>query len=163
MRATSDSRDLHAGFTLIELLVVIAIAARATQTNPGLITRPLRSWKPLSARKGTAMSLASQALAILADLRDRVREVLRMNGGVVVERLSTAAFTTPPDLLPGDVISTGTPPGVGLGLDPPVFLKAGDVVECGIEKLGQQRQRIVGFLVQVLAQHVLGVTRAAFR
>jgi 2,4-diketo-3-deoxy-L-fuconate hydrolase len=46
-------------------------------------------------------------------------------------------------LLPGDVISTGTPPGVGLGLDPPVFLKAGDVVECGIEKLGQQRQRIV--------------------
>ena len=46
-------------------------------------------------------------------------------------------------LLPGDVISTGTPPGVGLGLDPPVYLKAGDVVECGIEKLGQQRQRIV--------------------
>jgi 2-keto-4-pentenoate hydratase/2-oxohepta-3-ene-1,7-dioic acid hydratase in catechol pathway len=46
-------------------------------------------------------------------------------------------------LLPGDVISTGTPPGVGLGLEPPVFLKAGDVVECGIEKLGEQRQRIV--------------------
>ncbi len=46
-------------------------------------------------------------------------------------------------LLPGDVISTGTPPGVGLGLDPPVYLKAGDVVECGIEGLGQQRQRIV--------------------
>jgi 2-keto-4-pentenoate hydratase/2-oxohepta-3-ene-1,7-dioic acid hydratase in catechol pathway len=45
-------------------------------------------------------------------------------------------------LLPGDVISTGTPPGVGLGLDPPVYLKAGDVVECGIEGLGQQRQRI---------------------
>jgi 2-keto-4-pentenoate hydratase/2-oxohepta-3-ene-1,7-dioic acid hydratase in catechol pathway len=46
-------------------------------------------------------------------------------------------------LLPGDVISTGTPPGVGLGFDPPVYLKAGDVVECGVEKLGQQRQRIV--------------------
>jgi 2-keto-4-pentenoate hydratase/2-oxohepta-3-ene-1,7-dioic acid hydratase in catechol pathway len=46
-------------------------------------------------------------------------------------------------LLPGDVISTGTPPGVGLGLDPPVYLKAGDVVECGIEGLGSQRQRIV--------------------
>jgi len=46
-------------------------------------------------------------------------------------------------LLPGDVISTGTPPGVGLGLDPPVYLKAGDVVECGIEGLGRQRQRIV--------------------
>jgi 2,4-didehydro-3-deoxy-L-rhamnonate hydrolase len=46
-------------------------------------------------------------------------------------------------LLPGDVISTGTPPGVGLGFDPPVFLKAGDVVELGIEGLGQQRQLVV--------------------
>jgi 2,4-diketo-3-deoxy-L-fuconate hydrolase len=46
-------------------------------------------------------------------------------------------------LLPGDVISTGTPSGVGLGLKPPVYLTAGDVVECGIEKLGRQRQRIV--------------------
>jgi 2-keto-4-pentenoate hydratase/2-oxohepta-3-ene-1,7-dioic acid hydratase in catechol pathway len=46
-------------------------------------------------------------------------------------------------LLPGDVISTGTPPGVGLGFQPPVFLKAGDVVELGIEGLGRQRQRVV--------------------
>lgn len=46
-------------------------------------------------------------------------------------------------LLPGDVISTGTPPGVGLGFDPPVFLKAGDVVELGIEGLGRQRQLVV--------------------
>lgn len=43
-------------------------------------------------------------------------------------------------LLPGDVISTGTPPGVGLGFKPPVFLKAGDVVELGIENLGEQKQ-----------------------
>ncbi len=46
-------------------------------------------------------------------------------------------------LLPGDVISTGTPAGVGLGFDPPVYLKAGDVVELGIDKLGRQRQRVV--------------------
>lgn len=46
-------------------------------------------------------------------------------------------------LLPGDVISTGTPAGVGMGFTPPVFLKAGDVVELGIEKLGRQRQRVV--------------------
>jgi 2,4-didehydro-3-deoxy-L-rhamnonate hydrolase len=46
-------------------------------------------------------------------------------------------------LLPGDVISTGTPAGVGLGFAPPVFLKAGDVVELGIEGLGRQRQRVV--------------------
>lgn len=43
-------------------------------------------------------------------------------------------------LLPGDIISTGTPPGVGLGMKPPVFLKNGDVVELGIEGLGTQKQ-----------------------
>ncbi|MDV7272167.1 fumarylacetoacetate hydrolase family protein [Thioclava sp. A2] len=43
-------------------------------------------------------------------------------------------------LHPGDIISTGTPPGVGLGFNPPRYLKAGDVVELGIEKLGTQRQ-----------------------
>lgn len=43
-------------------------------------------------------------------------------------------------LHPGDIISTGTPPGVGLGMKPPTFLKAGDVVELGIEGLGNQRQ-----------------------
>ncbi|MBZ9816313.1 fumarylacetoacetate hydrolase family protein [Mesorhizobium sp. CA7] len=43
-------------------------------------------------------------------------------------------------LHPGDIISTGTPPGVGLGMKPQVFLKPGDVVELGIEGLGQQKQ-----------------------
>lgn len=46
-------------------------------------------------------------------------------------------------LEPGDLIITGTPPGVGLGCKPPQFLKVGDVVELGIAGLGQQRQRIV--------------------
>jgi 2,4-diketo-3-deoxy-L-fuconate hydrolase len=44
-------------------------------------------------------------------------------------------------LLPGDVISTGTPPGVGLGQKPPLFLKPGDVVRLGIDGLGEQKQR----------------------
>lgn len=45
-------------------------------------------------------------------------------------------------LLPGDVISTGTPAGVGLGMEPPQFLTKGDVVELGIEGLGQASQRV---------------------
>jgi 2,4-didehydro-3-deoxy-L-rhamnonate hydrolase len=48
-------------------------------------------------------------------------------------------------LMPGDVISTGTPPGVGLGQKPPVYLKPGDVMELGIEGLGQQRQQTVAY------------------
>ena len=46
-------------------------------------------------------------------------------------------------LHPGDVISTGTPPGVGLGQKPPRYLKPGDVVELGVEGLGQQRQDVL--------------------
>jgi 2-keto-4-pentenoate hydratase/2-oxohepta-3-ene-1,7-dioic acid hydratase in catechol pathway len=46
-------------------------------------------------------------------------------------------------LEPGDLISTGTPPGVGLGMKPPQYLSAGDVVELEIEHLGRQRQRFV--------------------
>lgn len=46
-------------------------------------------------------------------------------------------------LHPGDIISTGTPPGVGLGMKPPRYLKAGDVVELGIQGLGEQKQQVI--------------------
>jgi 2-keto-4-pentenoate hydratase/2-oxohepta-3-ene-1,7-dioic acid hydratase in catechol pathway len=46
-------------------------------------------------------------------------------------------------LLPGDIITTGTPPGVGTGMKPPQFLNVGDVVTLGVEALGEQRQEIV--------------------
>jgi 2,4-didehydro-3-deoxy-L-rhamnonate hydrolase len=46
-------------------------------------------------------------------------------------------------LMPGDVISSGTPAGVGLGQHPPTYLRAGDVVELGIEGLGRQRQQVI--------------------
>jgi len=46
-------------------------------------------------------------------------------------------------LLPGDIITTGTPPGVGSGMKPPKFLNVGDVVTLGIEGLGEQRQEII--------------------
>ncbi|HEV2205934.1 MAG TPA: fumarylacetoacetate hydrolase family protein [Candidatus Acidoferrales bacterium] len=51
-------------------------------------------------------------------------------------------------LLPGDVISTGTPAGVGLGLKPPKYLQPGDVVELGIEGLGESRQQIVAWTMR---------------
>jgi 2,4-diketo-3-deoxy-L-fuconate hydrolase len=46
-------------------------------------------------------------------------------------------------LQPGDIISTGTPPGVGLGKKPPVFLRAGNVIRLGVDGLGEQQQRVV--------------------
>ena len=48
-------------------------------------------------------------------------------------------------LLPGDIISTGTPAGVGLGFSPPVYLKAGDVVELGIDGLGTSKQTCIAY------------------
>jgi 2,4-diketo-3-deoxy-L-fuconate hydrolase len=48
-------------------------------------------------------------------------------------------------LLPGDVITTGTPPGVGMGRKPPLFLKAGDTMVLGVEGLGEQHQTVVPF------------------
>jgi 2-keto-4-pentenoate hydratase/2-oxohepta-3-ene-1,7-dioic acid hydratase in catechol pathway len=48
-------------------------------------------------------------------------------------------------LMPGDIITTGTPPGVGMGMKPPQYLKAGDTVTLGIEGLGEQRQRVTAW------------------
>lgn len=83
-----------------------------------------------------------QALAMSLDLNGQ-----RMQTG----NTSTMIFTVAEiiehlshlmTLHPGDVISTGTPPGVGLGMKPPVFLKVGDVMELEIEGLGKQRQEV---------------------
>jgi 2-keto-4-pentenoate hydratase/2-oxohepta-3-ene-1,7-dioic acid hydratase in catechol pathway len=46
-------------------------------------------------------------------------------------------------LLPGDVITTGSPSGVGMGMKPPKYLAAGDMVQCGIEEIGEISQRVV--------------------
>jgi len=48
-------------------------------------------------------------------------------------------------LLPGDVITTGTPPGVGMGMKPQQWLRAGDVITLGIDRLGEQKQKVVPF------------------
>lgn len=54
----------------------------------------------------------------------------------------TSHFMT---LLPGDVISTGTPPGVGLGMNPPLYLKEGDIMELGIDGLGTSKQKCIAY------------------
>ena len=48
-------------------------------------------------------------------------------------------------LQPGDVLTTGTPPGVGMGQKPPTYLRAGDVLTLGVDGLGQQQQRVISF------------------
>jgi 2,4-diketo-3-deoxy-L-fuconate hydrolase len=46
-------------------------------------------------------------------------------------------------LMPGDIVTTGTPPGVGLGMNPPVFLKDGDKMDLAVDNLGSQNIKVV--------------------
>ncbi len=83
---------------------------------------------------------------------DDLRMWLRVNGETVQDGSTSRMVFKVPELvsyisrfmtlLPGDVVSTGTPAGVGLGFVPPRYLKAGDVVELGIDGLGEMRQRV---------------------
>jgi len=93
---------------------------------------------------------------VTADALDAsdLRLWLNVNGEVCQDSRSSALIFPVPELiayissfmtlLPGDLISTGTPAGVGLGRKPPSFLKAGDCVEFGIDGLGEARQQVSG-------------------
>lgn len=90
----------------------------------------------------------------IADV-DNLRLWLKVNGAVKQDGNTHNLIVRPPHLVsylshymtlpPGDVISTGTPAGVGLGCRPPQFIRPGDVIELGIEGLGTQRQVAVRF------------------
>ena len=99
------------------------------QTGPWLVTpdevpdpQNLHMWLDLNGKR----------------MQDGTTATMVYNVGHLISYLSR--FFT---LHPGDIISTGTPPGVGMGQKPPRFLRPGDVVELGVEGLGVQRQRIV--------------------
>lgn len=84
-----------------------------------------------------------QALRLTLDVNGR-----RMQDGTTADMIFGVAFLISyisrfMSLQPGDIISTGTPSGVGLGMQPPLFLKAGDVMDLAIEGLGTQRQTVV--------------------
>jgi 2-keto-4-pentenoate hydratase/2-oxohepta-3-ene-1,7-dioic acid hydratase in catechol pathway len=87
----------------------------------------------------------------VSDLKMR----LSLNGEIK-QNSSTAQMVFKPDFLiyylsqfmvlePGDLINTGTPPGVGLGQKPPLYLKDGDLMELEIEGLGKQSQKVVTY------------------
>ncbi len=86
-----------------------------------------------------------QKLALWLDLngqRQQTGNTKTMIFGVAKLVSYVSQFMT---LLPGDVIITGTPPGVGMGHKPPLYLKKGDVMTLGIEGLGEQRQVVIPF------------------
>jgi 2-keto-4-pentenoate hydratase/2-oxohepta-3-ene-1,7-dioic acid hydratase in catechol pathway len=86
-----------------------------------------------------------QALTLWLDVNGRRRQ-----SGTTSDMIFPVAFLVSHlsyfmTLLPGDVIATGTPSGVGAGCKPPEFLQPGDIVELGVEGLGRQRQEIIAY------------------
>jgi 2-keto-4-pentenoate hydratase/2-oxohepta-3-ene-1,7-dioic acid hydratase in catechol pathway len=84
-----------------------------------------------------------QKLGLWLDVNGQRRQTGNTSTMIFTMAKCIAYVSTFLTLLPGDVITTGTPPGVGLGMKPQQFLKVGDVVTLGIDGLGEQRQEIV--------------------
>lgn len=82
------------------------------------------------------------ALDIACRVNGEERQRARTDALITSIADTIAELSSGMTLLPGTVIATGTPAGVGMGMDPPVFLKPGDVVECEIEKIGLLRNTV---------------------
>lgn len=86
-----------------------------------------------------------QALSLWLDVNGRRRQTGNTSDMIFSVAYLISHLSQFMTLLPGDIIATGTPAGVGAGCEPPEFLKPGDVVELGVEGLGRQRQEVIAY------------------
>jgi 2-keto-4-pentenoate hydratase/2-oxohepta-3-ene-1,7-dioic acid hydratase in catechol pathway len=86
-----------------------------------------------------------QSLSLWLDVNGRRRQTGRTSEMIFPVAFLISHLSHFMTLLPGDVIATGTPAGVGAGCTPPEFLKPGDVIELGVEGLGRQRQEVKAY------------------
>ena len=130
------------------LCIGLNYAKHAAEANMAIPAEPIlfmTSTSSLSAPLGPFLATADE----IADPH-KLRLWLKLNGKTLQDSNTDDLIFNVPflisyvskfmTLLPGDVVSTGTPAGVGMGLNPPVFLKSGDVIELGIDGLGVSRQ-----------------------
>lgn len=144
-RTARNVRAAEAGDYIFGYTIVNDVSARDIQTGhrQWYFGKSLDGFTPMGPCIVTADEIAfPPALAISAKVNGETRQAantaLLINSiGEVLEEL-TAGMT----LLPGTIIATGTPAGVGMGFDPPRFLKPGDVVECEIEGIGVLRNTV---------------------
>ena len=84
-----------------------------------------------------------QNLRLWLDVNDQHRQDGNTSAMIFGITQLVSAISGYMTLMPGDIIATGTPPGVGLGHNPPVFLKPGEVMRLGVEGMGEQRQEVL--------------------
>ena len=137
----ADAADCIFGYTVLN-----DVSARDLQTGhkQWYFGKSLDGFTPMGPVLVTADEIAyPPALEITCRVNGELRQqsntsLLITSIGQILEEL-TAGMT----LLPGTIIATGTPAGVGMGFDPPKFLQSGDVVECAIEGIGTLRSTVV--------------------
>ena len=135
-----DVADYIFGYTVLN-----DVSARMLQTShkQWYFGKSLDGFTPIGPCITTADEIAfPPVLKISASVNGELRQdattdLLITDIADIIEELSSGMT-----LLPGTIIATGTPAGVGMGFDPPKFLKAGDVVECTIEKIGTLRNTV---------------------
>lgn len=143
-----DARDVPAGQTrdyIFGYTILNDVSARDVQTahKQWYFGKSLDGFTPMGPCIVTADEIAfPPALHITARVNGELRQdsttdLLITAIADIIEELSSGMT-----LLPGTIISTGTPSGVGMGFDPPKFLKPGDVVECSIEGIGTLRNTV---------------------
>ena len=136
----SDAADYIFGYTILN-----DVSARLLQTSHKqfYFGKSLDGFTPMGPCITTADEIAfPPALTLTTQVNGELRqnsntELLLNSIAEIIEELSSGMT-----LLPGTIIATGTPAGVGMGFDPPKFLKPGDVVECSIEGIGTLRNTV---------------------
>ena len=145
-KTARNVKAAKAGEYIFGYTVVNDVSARDLQTGhkQWYFGKSLDGFTPMGPCIVTADEIAfPPALELSArvngELRQSSNTSLLINGIAEVLEELTAGMT----LLPGTIIATGTPAGVGLGFNPPRFLKPGDVVECTVEGIGTLRNTVV--------------------
>ena len=136
----ADAADYIFGYTIVN-----DVSAREVQTahKQFYFGKSLDGFTPMGPCITTADEIAfPPALTLTTQVNGELRqnsntELLLNSIAEIIEELSSGMT-----LLPGTIIATGTPAGVGMGFDPPKFLKPGDVVECSIEGIGTLRNTV---------------------
>lgn len=136
----SDAADYIFGYTIVN-----DVSAREVQTSHKqfYFGKSLDGFTPIGPCITTADEIAfPPALTLTTRVNGELRqnsntELLLNSIAEIIQELSSGMT-----LLPGTIIATGTPAGVGMGFDPPKFLKSGDIVECSIEGIGTLRNTV---------------------
>lgn len=129
--------------------VINDVSERAFQKERGgqfIKGKSADSFGPLGPWLVTRDEIADpQTLALWCDLNGERRQDSNTRQMIFPVAALVSHISQFMTLLPGDVIATGTPAGVGMGCKPPRYLRAGDVLECGVEALGRQRHEVIAY------------------